>query len=75
MMPSKLLTKLNNGLKRNRLDKASYKKRETLRYALMSRGRSGKQSSNRKKRLNEELRKLRLKQSFKLKFGLPKRQI
>ena len=42
---------------------------------LMSRGRSGKQSSNRKKRPNEELRKLRLKLSFKLKFGLPKRQI
>ena len=42
---------------------------------LMSRGRSGKQSSNRKKKLNVELRKLRPKQSFKLKFGLPKRQI
>ena len=46
-----------------------------LRFALMSRGRSGKQSSNRKEKLNVELRKLRLKQSFKPKFGLPKRQI
>ena len=46
-----------------------------LRVVLMSRGRSGKQSSNRKKKLNVELRKLRLKQSFKLKFGLLKKLI
>ena len=75
LMQSKLLTRLNNGLKRNRLDKASYKKREMLRFVLMSRGKSGKQSNNRKRRPNVGLRKLRLKQSYKLKFGPLRRQI
>ena len=75
MMQLKLLTKLNNGLKRNRLDKASYKKREMLRFVLMSRGKSGKQSSNRKRRPNVELKKLRPKRSYKLKSGPLKRQI
>ena len=75
MTQSKPLTKLNNGLKRSKLDKASCKKREMHRFVLMSRGRFGKQSSYRKKRLNVELKKLRPKQSCKLKFGLPRRQI
>ena len=75
MTQLKLLTKLSNGLKRNKLDKVSYKKREMHRFVLMSRERSGKQNSNRNKRLNVELRKLRPKQSCKLKFGLPRRQI
>lgn len=75
MTQSKLLTKLSNGLKRNKLDKVSYKKREMHRFVLMSRGRYGKQNSNRKKMLNVELRKPRPKQSCKPKFGLPRRQI
>ena len=75
MMQSKPLIKLNNGLKRNRLGKASYKKQEMLRFVLMSRGKSGKQSSNRKRRPNVELKKLRPKRSYKLKSGPLKRQI
>ena len=75
MMQSKLLTKLNNGLKKNRLGKMSYKKLGMLRFVLMSRERSGKTSSNRNRRLSVEPRKLRPKQSSKLKFGLPKKQI